>query len=78
MMGPKSVNTCMSRLLLSAEEPLMDEIFSWCRLNQVDMYYGRIWSDRSSPIGWQIVIANDPKVSFLLLKYSDSVSVLEL
>lgn len=44
----------------------------------VDMYYGRIYTDRTSPIGWQIEVENSPTVSFLLLKYSDSISVLEV
>lgn len=67
----------MSRLLLSAEVPVLDEILEWCHCNQVALYYGRIWCATTSPVGWQAVIENTPKVTFLLLKYSDSVSVLE-
>ena len=67
----------MSRLLLSADMPILDEILSWCMDNSVELYYGRIWSDMAAPIGWQAVVENTPRVTFLLLKYSDSVSVLE-
>jgi hypothetical protein len=67
----------MSRLLLSAEWPQLDEIVDWCHANHIDLYYGRIWADLDSAIGWQAVLENTPKITFLLIKYADSVSVLE-
>ena len=66
------------RVCVSADWPVLDEILDWCSSNRVDLYYGRIWADAGSPVGWSAVLEWTPRIDFLLIKYSDRLSVLEI
>ena len=68
----------MARIVLSAEQPELDHIFMWCQEHGIDMYYGRLWRDNHTEFGWQIVLEDSPKISWLLLQWSPWITVSQL
>ena len=67
----------MMRYYISSSTTLsvLEEVWHYCQQHSIQLHHGRILHEVDY-IGWYVECDADPKMDFLLLKYSDLFTVL--
>lgn len=55
---------------------VLEEIWAYCQSHGIGMYHGRILAELGY-FGWYIEIERDPRITWILLKFSEHLTIYE-